>query len=442
MSSTSSPPVVVQPTTVDGTIVAPPSKSASIRAIAAATLAEGTSTIVRASRCDDARAALAVAAALGARREPRASGALEEEGAEQLTLTGVPGVERVTPQPLPLRCGESALTLRLFAPIAARLFPEVRLEGSGTLLERSVEMLEPPLSALGVACRSRDGRLPLELRGTLRAGAVEIDGSLTSQALSGLLMALPTCAGDSTIAVRDLVSEGYAELTRTVMQAFGVEVPTARPVAGGADALRFEVPGGQRYRPSTFTVEGDWSGAAFLLVAGAIAGRVRIEGVAPESNQPDRVVLDALERAGAVVCCDEDGTVVEQGPLRGFVFDATSCPDLLPPLCVLACGARGRSVLRGAGRLAHKESHRAETLCSELGKLGAGIERVGDELRVQGGPLSGGAVSACGDHRIAMACAVAALRASGPVAIAGASCVSKSYPAFFDHLAALTGMES
>ncbi|MBW2524330.1 MAG: 3-phosphoshikimate 1-carboxyvinyltransferase, partial [Deltaproteobacteria bacterium] len=364
----------------------------------------------------------------------------DPQGAERLTLIGARAGRAATPRsaaPIVLDCGESALTMRLFAPIAATLASAIRLEASGGLRRRPMQMLEEPLRALGVAVQTDGGYPPLELRGDLSAGDATLDGSTTSQTLSGLLMALPTCAGESRLIVRDLVSEGYVALTRSVMRAFGIHCEPPTAVTGSPNQTVLRIPGHQHYRAGSFTVEGDWSGGAYLLVAGALAGRVRVSGLAQDSPQPDRTVVAALEQAGAEIEADADGIVVEQAELRAIDVDGTSCPDLFPPLAALACHGHGESVIRGAGRLAHKESHRGEALAAELGKLGAAIEIQGDELRVRGGPLHGGTVDSRGDHRIAMACAVAALRASGEVHIADAGCVAKSYPAFFDHLARL-----
>ena len=260
-----------------------------------------------------------------------------------------------------------------------------------------------------------------------------MDGSLTSQAVSGLLMALPLCGADSRVEVEGLRSRGYVEATLRVMGDFGVEVE--------ADLERgeFFVPGGQSYSPREYRVEGDWSGAAFLLAAGAIAGRVTVAGLDGGSLQPDRRILDALEAAGAEVTAGEDCVTVKRNRLDGFRFDASDCPDLFPVLAVLAAFCRGRTELSGAGRLRHKESDRAAVLAEEFSRLGARIRQEGDKLVVEGGGLQGGTVRSHGDHRIAMALALAGLGAKAPVRVAGAACVAKSYPAFFHHLAALRG---
>jgi 3-phosphoshikimate 1-carboxyvinyltransferase len=305
------------------------------------------------------------------------------------------------------------------------------LHGRDTLARRPVDMIEAALGALGVTCSSVDGCPPLRLAGWLRPGRLTLDASVTSQLVSGLLMALPVCAADSELVLRELRSPRYAAMTVALMRRFGVHVEHDEPPE------RIEIRGNQHYQPADVTIEGDYSGAAFPLVAGALAGRVQVTGLEPEALQPDRAVLEALARAGAKIDVVGDTVSVERAALQAFELDATDCPDLFPPLAALACHCAGTTVLRGAGRLRHKESDRATALVEELGKMGATIELRDDQLCVTGSPLHYAQVDAHDDHRIAMACAVAALGSAGGVTIDGAACVAKSYPAFFDDLASL-----
>ncbi|HQO26593.1 MAG TPA: 3-phosphoshikimate 1-carboxyvinyltransferase, partial [Acidobacteriota bacterium] len=269
--------VQVVPSVVCGTVAAPASKSAMIRAVAAALLADGRTIIGNPSRCDDARAALAVARALGAR---------VAAGRDRVTVTG-----GLAPTGVPLDCRESGLAARLFPAIAALGADAVTITGRGSLLRRPVGPIENPLRQLGAECMSTGGHLPLRVRGPLRGGPVEVDGALTSQFLTGLLMALPLAPGDSVLTVRRLASRPYIDLTLAVMHAFGV-------TAGHEEYGEFRIRGNQRYRPGEYIVEGDWSGAAFLLVAGAVAGDIVVTGLDPASTQADRLVLDALAAAG------------------------------------------------------------------------------------------------------------------------------------------------
>ena len=411
--------------TVAGTVAAPASKSVMIRAVAAALLATGRTVIRNPSRCDDARAALTVARALGARVAVRR---------DRVTVTG-----GLAPVGTPLDCGESGLAARLFPPIAALGVSEVTITGRGSLLRRPLGLIEPPLRQLGAECASTNGHLPLRVRGPLQGGQTEVNGALTSQFLTGLLMALPLAPQDSVLSVCGLASRPYIDLTLAVMRSFGV---TAEHEEDGG----FRIRGNQRYRAADCIVEGDWSGAAFLLVAGAVAGDIVVTGLDPASTQADRRVMNALVAAGAAPEWNAvpggpsamDGVRISRADLCAFEIDLTDAPDLFPPLVALAVHARGRSVLGGAERLAHKESDRATALIRMFTRLGGDVRREGNVLVVAGGHrLAGGTVDAGGDHRMAMAAAVAALGASAPVTIVGAECIRKSYPDFFADLATL-----
>jgi len=409
----------VQSSSVEGGVQAPPSKSVMQRITAAALLAEGRTTRIRnPSVCDDALAALRVAGELGA--------------AIRATLGEVVVQGGLGPRGGELDCGESGLCLRLFTAVAALRPEELVLSGRGSLLRRPVDMVERPLRDLGAFCQTKDGFPPVRVRGPLAGGTAFVDGSTSSQFLSGLLIALPLAGRDSRLVVKNLKSRPYVDMTLQVLEAFSVRVRNE-------NYEEFVVPGGQVYESADIEVEGDWSAAAALLVAGAIGGKLRVWGLRPDSVQADRRVLAALGAAGARVKVFGDGAEVEGGDLRAFSFDATDAPDLLPPLVALACHCAGTSSLAGASRLRQKESDRAAVLAEEFGRLGARIAVEGDIIEVRGGMLAGGEVHSGGDHRIAMALAAAALAARGTVAIDGAECVAKSYPRFFEDLASVGG---
>jgi len=292
-------------------------------------------------------------------------------------------------------------------------------------------MLEEPLRALGVHCRTNHGMLPVSLHGPLRPGRIEIDGSISSQFLSGLLMALPLLDGDSEITVRNLKSKPYIDLTLAILADFGIAIPST-------DYKTFRIPGCQSYRPGRYRVEGDWSGAAFLLVAGAVAGRITVSNLNLHSTQGDRVILQALESAGARIEIESEHITVSRHRLEGFEFNAEECPDLFPPLAVLACACHGLSRIEGVERLIHKESNRAVALQTELTRLGASIAIEGNRMLIRGGGLDGGELDSHNDHRIAMAGAIAALFSRQGVTIRHPECVAKSYPGFFTDLATIT----
>lgn len=409
----------IKPSRIAGRIAAPPSKSTMIRVTAAASLAAGASEIIRPSVCGDALSGLRVAADLGAEIV---------RGKNSIKIRGTSRPVRRT-----LDCGESGLCLRLFTPLAALGKKEVVLSGRKTLLERPVGTIEPPLAGLGVACRTNGGFPPVAVKGPIRGGCAEVDGSLSSQFLSGLLTALPVCEDDSELTVRNLQSRPYVDLTISILAEFGVSVSW--------DKIRdaFYIRGGQRFEAKRFEVEGDWSAAAFLLVAGAIAGRITVENLTTSSCQADRRVLEVLRAAGAKIAVEENRVLVESDDLKAFEFDATDCPDLFPPLAALACFCDGQSVIRGVERLRHKESDRAAALVEELGRIGGRIETRGNVMEIRGDALKGGVVNSRGDHRIAMAGAVSGLRAANGVRIKGARAVSKSYPRFFEDLASAGG---
>ncbi len=417
---------------VGGKLRAPASKSSMQRAVACATLAVGESFLRAPSRSADCLAALAVARSLGATVEDLGD-AISVRGAPR----GAASAERRS-----LSCGESGLCMRMFSPIAALFEGETELVAEGTLQRRPVGMVAPPLALLGASCETAAGLPPLLVRGPLRGGRAAVDGRESSQLLTGLLIALPLAQRDSELEVDGLASKGYVDLTLGTMRAFGVHAERDEAFT------RFSVQAGQSYRPTDFAVEGDWSGAAFLLVAGALAAieaPLRVVGLEPSSSQPDRAILDALRAAGAVVGEGNDGLGVRRGRLDAFSFDASDCPDLFPPLVALAAACDGTSRIKGVGRLRGKESDRASALREEFGALGAKIDVEGDEMAVQGlgsvsgSRLAGGRVDSRGDHRIAMAAAIASLYCENPVEILGSECVAKSWPTFFEDMAAITG---
>lgn len=409
----------IKPSSVNGTLKAPPSKSMAIRAAAAALLSSGTTEIHFLSACRDAQAAFAVIQDLGAELESMPQG-IRVRGGLSLKSRSI-------------RCGESGLCMRMFTPIAALLSEEVTLEGTGSLLNRPMDMMASPLAVLGVPCTTRAGRPPVKVKGPLRAGKAAMDGSLTSQFLSGLLMALPLCAGDSEIHIRNLTSKPYIHMTLELLSDFGIRIECE------PDLSAFRIPGNQVYRRDMYVVEGDWSGAAFPLTAGALAGQVTVTGLNMQSAQADRQILKALKQAGAGIKPGENCVTVFHNILKPFTFDAAHCPDLIPALTALACFAPGLSRISGAGRLVHKESDRAQVLVSEFKKMGADISFNGDEMHVRGGELRGGDAAAHNDHRIAMAEAVAGLKSEMGVRISGWECVAKSYPDFFKDLRAIGG---
>jgi 3-phosphoshikimate 1-carboxyvinyltransferase len=403
----------LEPSAIKGTLKAPASKSMTQRAIAAALLADGQSIIHNPSYCDDSLAAMSIAVGLGARVEPQVN---------ELKING----SAVLKEPK-LNCGESGLAIRMFSPIAALYPAEIKMVGANSLKKRPMFMIEEALNQLGVKCTSSGGFLPLTIEGPIVGGHCEIDGSVSSQLLTGLLMALPLAAGNSEIRVNNLKSKPYIDMTIQILKSFGISVENR-------DYSLFRIQGNQKYIPQSYTVEGDWSGGAFLLVAGAINGQLCVGGLRSDSMQSDKLIVNALENAGAHITSGENQIEITSSELKAFEFDATESPDLFPPLVALASYCEGISTIKGVSRLIYKESDRAKALQEEFGKMGIKIEIHNDLMFVIGGKPQGARVESHDDHRIAMAIAVSSLGATGKVSIRDSQCVAKSYPGFFDDL--------
>lgn len=414
--------VIIHQSQLKGAIQAPASKSSMQRACAAALLKMGSTRILNPGHSNDDKAALGIIRALGAE---------VTDNGDEIIITG----NGVNPVKNEIDCGESGLSIRMFTPLAALSDKAITITGSGSLAARPMEFFDNVLPALGVSVRSNHGKLPLTIQGPLKPADIGIDGSLSSQFLTGLLLAFSARGAENvSIKVKDLKSRPYIDLTLAVMRQFGFIVP------GNKDYAAF-VFGGERPldvqagRNTDYTVEGDWSGGAFLLVAGAIAGPITVRGLDLTSTQADKAIVEALMAANAAMAMEPKGIIVHPGEMNGFYFDATDCPDLFPPLVALAAYCKGKTTLKGVSRLKHKESNRALTLQDEFDKMGVFIELEEDLMIIQGGSrVKGADVHSHHDHRIAMACAVAALGAGGETVIEEAQAVNKSYPDFYSDL--------
>ena len=416
--------VTIQPSQISGNIYAPASKSSMQRACAAALVRKGDTIIHNPGISSDDKAALNVIQALGATVENLKDGSLKiiSDGVKPISDT--------------VNCGESGLGIRMFAPIVALSEKEITIQGERSLLNRPMDFFDEVLPQLGVQIISNNGKLPLKLKGPLQPKNITIDGSLSSQFLTGLLLAYAASdAKDVTITVNNLKSKPYVDLTLAVMEEFNLKEPENK----NYEAFYF---GSEtsNYEPifNDYTIEGDWSGGAFLLVAGAIAGDIKIEGLDIASTQADKEVLKALMDCGCKILIEEKQIEISSGVLKAFQFDATDCPDLFPPLVALASYCEGTTEIEGVHRLTHKESNRALTLREEFEKMGIEIELQGNKMLIKGGTgVKGAHVHSRHDHRIAMACAVAALKAESETVIDDAEAVNKSYPNFYEHIQSL-----
>ena len=398
-------------------IVAPPwSKSYAQRALAVALLASGKSVLRNMDFCNDTLSALNCIKMLGA----------EAERTDEHTIVVEGGLK---PRGNLLSVGESGLSARLFTPIAALCGEPIVISGEGTLLYRPMDMMIQPLRALGVDVRDGGGRLPIEVCGPMKGGQIDVDGSVSSQFITGLLLSLPLAEQDTVINVNAAVSKPYLDMTIDTAERFGVAIEHN-------DYEQFYIAGGQSYEATEYDVEGDWSAAAMLLVAGAVAGEVAVKNISTLSKQADVAICDALVRAGAELTSESDMVSAAHRELHGFEFDATNCPDLFPALATLAAAAEGESRIKGTHRLEHKESNRAEAIRTEFGKLGIEVDLSEEDIMIiRGGAIRGGVeVDSHGDHRMAMTLAVAGLLSDGGVTIHGAESVAKSYPDFFETL--------
>ena len=439
--------VTIHPSQLKGTIQAPVSKSSMQRACAAALLTNGTTIIQNPGHSNDDKAALNIIQKLGAK--------VEIEGSELKIESS--GINPIADE---INCGESGLSIRMFTPIVGLSDREITINGSGSLIHRPMDFFDETLPKLGVKITSNDGKLPMRVKGPLMPASIEIDGSLSSQFLTGLLMAYSAATSPSnsvskgdggldsdnptvSIKVRNLKSKPYIDLTLDVMKKFGMNVPENknfeefifhRESTHDSPKESFRT----RLTAHNYRVEGDWSGGAFLLVAGAIAGPITIRGLDLSSTQADRAIMDAMMDANTAIAMEAKGIKVHPGGLKGFYFDATDCPDLFPPLVALAAYCNGKTTIKGVGRLTHKESDRAITLQDEFDMMGVRIDLEEDIMIIHGGSIVKGAdVHSHHDHRIAMACAVAALGANSETVIEEAMAVKKSYPDFYSDLKSL-----
>ena len=409
---------VVLPGPRRGSVTVPASKSQAHRLLICAALGKRETRIRLEGISDDIAATLRCLKALGAN--------IAETG-EGLRLR--PRTAPMGEAALP--CGESGSTLRFLLPVLGALGQAGVFHMEGRLPERPLEPLASLLTEKGMRI-CREGPF-LRCRGQLRPGSYEIPGDISSQFVSGLLMALPLLPGDSRLRVTGNVeSADYIAMTEDALGASGIRWEK--------EGWIYRIPGGQKPAlPPELTVERDWSAAAFFLVLGALSpGGVLVRDMDPDSRQGDRRALEILQRFGAEACQMPEGIAVRKGALHGIELDAAQIPDLVPVLSVLAAAAEGKTRIYRAARLRLKESDRLQTTAAMLRALGADIRETEDGLDIVGRKtLLGGSADAAGDHRIAMSAAVAAAAAEGPVTVLGAECVKKSYPRFWEDLEAL-----
>ena len=398
----------ITPKKLSGSVTPPPSKSQAHRLlIAAALLHRGVSVIHGLADSQDIQATRRCLSALGARIDD------VDENTVQVCGLGNAIVE-AGPAPI-LDCGESGSTLRFLIPLALLVNGSACFTGHGRLMERPMAPYEDLFRKKGIFFEKKDG--VLTVRGQLTPGEYRLAGNVSSQFFTGLLFVLPLLDGDSTLVpTTPLESRDYLEMTRSVLELAGVESRWEDDV--------LHIPGRQRYAPFTATVEADWSQAAFWYAAIALGSQLELEGLNAFSVQGDMAVVPHFLR------------LTRPGDLT---IDLADIPDLLPPLAVMAAIRSGTTRFVNAARLRMKESDRLTTVCAMLTALGGRCEEGPDSLTVTGSTLAGGTVDSAGDHRIAMAAAIAATGCTGPVTVLGAECVKKSYPDFWEVYKSLGG---
>ena len=435
----------------------PASKSFAQRAIIAAALAQGTSHLSGYAPCGDNESALAAARKLGAR--------VKADGSN-LEITGIGAFENCLAIN-EIHVGESGFLTRMLIPVLSVIADgPVYVTGEKTLLNRPLAEAHDIMASFGVRLlpetvppesRRNDCYIPLTVRGPLVPGRADVSGKGGSQLISGLLAALPLAGNRSTVYVHDPRSIPYMFITVDVLRKFGIEIGSE--MEGDEDFLQtqdwtlcigvtFKMRGRQVYHAADFRIEGDWSGAANFLVAGAIFGDVEVEGLDTQSLQADISIMDILMDAGASMSQLEGDTPttgaihVTRAPLCAFETDLNNCPDLFPIVSVLAAFCPGTSRIRGVERLRHKETDRAAAIESMLTQMGVPVQIDEDEMTIEGMALpqrlltgkllKGGQYTSHGDHRMVMALKVASLGADSPVDIDDTACVAKSFPGFND----------
>ncbi|MEM3666834.1 MAG: 3-phosphoshikimate 1-carboxyvinyltransferase [Candidatus Bathyarchaeia archaeon] len=417
--------VIIEPTeTLSGEATAPPSKAYTQRTLIAALLSNGNSRILNPLVSEDT---------IATRRAVEAFGAEVQEHGDYWLVKGVGSLKAPMS---PINCGESGATLRFMIPVAALAQNATSFILGSSLSRRPIKPLLNCLKSLGVRSTLQHGKdfsLIKVYGGGIRGGKTKIRGDISSQFISGLLFACPMASMDSEISLTTpLESKPYVQMTKEVLEEHGIQIYISE------DFKIFKIPSKQNYKPYNHRISGDFSSAAYLLAAAAIKpSKVRIKNLNYKTKQGDKAIIDILRRMGLKLKVG-DYEVEAEGtgkPLNALEVDVSDIPDLLPICAVLACYSEGTSKIYNARRLRYKESNRLLSIYSELKKMGAEIVMEKDGLTIKGPcKLHGATINAHNDHRIAMACAIAALGASGKTEIQNAECVKKSYPKFFDDL--------
>ncbi len=418
--------MIVRKSLIDGVVEAPPSKSYTHRAVICASLSNETTVISKPLLSEDIKATLEACTAIGA-------GVLKSNS-EKIVIKGNLG--KIKLKKNGIYCSESASTLRFMIPIAALSGEEIVFEGKPGLAKRPVGDLLKALEKLGVEAHylNPPDCLPLRIKGKLKSGGVEIPGNVSSQFISGLLFALPLTEGDSEIRIiTEVESKDYILMTIQMLKHFGVEVEYSN------DLRFFKIRGGQKYVSKDYTVEGDYSSAAFIVASGVLAGKVTVANLKSDSAQGDKRIVDILRSMKARIRVEENSVRVEKSELRGVEVDGSEIPDLVPILSVISTQAEGKTIIKNLGRLRIKESDRLEGTAELIKSLGGRVKVEDDSLAITKTSLKGGEVETPADHRLVMSACVAGLIAENETVVSNPTSIKKSYPDFFDDLRRIGG---
>lgn len=408
--------ITIYPGTSRGAVTVPPSKSLAHRAIICAALAQGVSRIENISYSQDILATIHALAHLGAIITCEEQAVVVQGGISQIPLTG------------PVHCNESGSTLRFMIPLFGLKEEKTTFTGDGRLLQRPQKVYQDIFQHQGLFYEQSPEHIIIQ--GKLKPGNFIIPGNISSQFISGLLFALPLLEADSVITILPpFESQSYLKLTLDLLCKYVIEIIQK-------NELTFHIQGNQAYQPCDYRVEGDYSQAAFWNVLSAVNHPICCNGLSTVSKQGDKVILEILQQCGAEIIREETGIFVQGKTLCGGDIDLADCPDLGPILMVLALFCKGETRIYHAARLRYKESDRIAAMEQELQKIGAMVTSTEDEIFITPREtyMAGGIIEAHGDHRIAMAMAVAATKCQNPVTIAHGEVVEKSYPNFWKHL--------
>lgn len=413
--------IVLTRSSLNGIVTAPPSKSDVHRAIICAALSKGVCKVAPVALSNDIKATIECVKALGAKANLNGD-----------TLI-VDGRDIFKKKEAILDCFESGSTLRFFTPIAAAGGVKTHFTGRGSLLTRPIGLFADILPKANVKCET-DGTLPLKISGQLKPGTFEVAGNISSQFITGLLLALPMLDGDSKIVLTTaLESEGYINMTTACMAKFGVEVERTD--------YGWYVRGNQSYQPRDYRTDGDWSQAAFFLAAGAVSGDVTVKGLDINSPQGDKKIAALLKDFGADITVGEDYVRAKKSELKSIDIDARNIPDLVPILAVTASLSEGVCEIYGAERLRIKESDRLKTTAALINSLGGNAVEKPDGLIIKGvKSFKGGTADGANDHRIVMSASVAALVSGSDVTVTDKESINKSFPDYFEEYKALGGV--